>query len=64
MSDCTIKTVQLELPNVTITESPHLTCLTAVTPAEGSEEKRVNNDGEEMEIAMDEEGANKPGAEI
>ena len=64
MSDCTIRDCTIRAPYDTITESPHLTCLTAVTPAEDSEEKRVNNDGEEMEIAMDEEGANKPGAEI
>ena len=64
MSDCTIKTVQLELPDVTITETPHLTCLTAVTPEEDSAKKRANNDGEEMEITMDEEKAYKPGAEI
>ena len=64
MSDCTIRDCTIRAPDVTITESPHLTCLTAVTQAEDSEEKRVNNDGEEMEIAMDEEGAKKTGVKI
>ena len=43
---------------------PTSACLTAVTPAEDSEEKRLNHNGEEMEVAMDKEGASKPGAEI
>ena len=40
------------------------TCLTAVTLEEDSAKKRANNDGEEMEITMDEETAYKSRAEI
>ena len=56
MSDCAKKTFH----DTIMEHSPHSTCLTAVTPAEDSEEKGLNQNGEKMETTLDKEDASDP----